>query len=85
MLIFYIGSVGPGSTNGTVEMSPNEQKQQLAPTVIIILIACLCGTILILLIIIGICLIRGPPGLGIHKPKEPNHNLQEGRGNKSYT
>ena len=67
-----------------IETLSKEQNQQLAPTVIIVLIACLCGTILILLIIIGICLIRGPPGLGNNKPKGTISQSQEGSGNDSF-
>ena len=73
----------PGNQTRVIETMSKEQNQQLAPTVIIVLIACLCGTILILLIIIGICLIRGPPGLGNNKPKGSISQSQEGSGNNS--
>ena len=73
----------PGNQTRVIETTSKEQNQQLAPTVIIVLIACLCGTILILLIIIGICLIRGPPGLGNNKPKGSISQSQEGSGNNS--
>ena len=73
-----------GNQTRMIDTLSKEQSQQLAPTVIIVLIACLCGTILILLIIIGICLIRGPPGLGNNKPKRTISQSQEGSGNYHY-
>ena len=64
-----------------METLSNDQKEQLAPTIIIVLIACLCGTIIILLIIIGICLIRGPPGIGNNKSKGSNIRSPDACGN----
>ena len=68
--------------NGTLE---SHQKYQIAPpTVIVLLIGCLSGTILILLIIIGVCLVRGSPGYGKTKISKQNshsppHNNREGK------
>ena len=67
--------------NGTLE---SHQKYQIAPpTVIVLLIGCLSGTILILLIIIGVCLVRGSPGYGKTKKSKQNtnspHNNREGK------
>ena len=67
--------------NGTLE---SQQKYQIAPpTVIVLLIGCLSGTILILLIIIGVCLVRGSPGYGKAKKSKENthspHNNREGK------
>ena len=67
--------------NGTLE---SHQKYQIAPpTVIVLLIGCLSGTILILLIIIGVCLVRGSPGYGKAKKSKENthspHNNREGK------
>ena len=73
-----------GNQTRMIDTLSKEQSQQLAPTVIIVLIACLCGTILILLIIIGICLIRCPPGLGNNKPKGTISQSQEGSGNDHF-
>ena len=70
--------------NGTLKAHHNFQKYQLAPpTVIVLLIGCLSGTILILLIIIGVCLVRGSPGYGKTKKSKQNtnspHNNREGK------
>ena len=77
----HIAPVRKTNPTGILEILSNDQKEQLAPTIIIVLIACLSGTILILLIIIGICLIRGPPGIGNNKSKESIIRSPDASGN----
>ena len=71
-----------GNRNGTLQSLGNNNKKHFAPTLIVVLIACLCGTILILLIIIGVCLVRRPPVYGnTIKSKSETNSTHVGDGN----
>ena len=74
MIFIWTGISTSKSGNGTLQSMENDKENQFAPTVLVVLIACLCGTILILLIIIGVCLVRRPPAYGnsMKSKSEPN-------------
>ena len=68
--------------NRTLQSENKGDKREFAPTIIVVLIACLSGTILLLLIIIGFCLVRGSPGYVNAITSKENNNLSHtGKGN----
>ena len=58
----------------TFEVENSGEAKEFVSTVVVALIGCLSGTVLILMIIICVCLVRGSPGYSNMRKSKPSNN-----------